>query len=354
MIFVSQNREQFFNFKFITMNFKSFYLTMAATVVTGSLSAQTGSQDVIILDLSKATTDLSFDEVNGMWHDTYEDDATEIESQVFSIVHGAISDYNYWYGFTASNSTDNLFQANTLTFQFSNMAKGGILLNEDGTIKTNEFGAPVSGKDMPYLVGFPKSEIVFNDGKSYQVVGAYVGLNSYTYYSILYGDGYSRAFTEGDELTLTVHGVDSNDNEKTVDVKLASFENGCLNAASGWKYIDLSALGEVEEIYFTMSSTDSGQWGMNTPSYFCLDKLTVKASSGTSGVTAETLSEGSKITYDRNATTINIGNQDFAIVYDSDGRIVLSVSDAESFSVQDLPYGVYVVKTANARLKFAR
>ena len=248
--------------------------------------AQSSAHDLIILDLSKATTPLSFDDVNGMWNDTFDDDATEIESQVFSIVHGSISDYDYWYGFTASNSTDNTYQSNTLLYQYSNMAKGGILLNEDGSIKTNDFGAPVVGKDMPYLVAFPKSEITFNTGKEYELVGGYFNLNSYTFYSILYGDGYARAFTEGDELTLTVHGVDADENETTLDIKLASFNNGALTAATNWMYVDLSSLGVVEEIYFTMSSTDSGQWGMNTPGYFCLDKLIVKESAGNSAISS--------------------------------------------------------------------
>lgn len=337
------------------MKLKSFYLSLALFMAVGSVSAQSElGKDVILLDLSKSTTPLSFDEVNGMWEGTYDDDETEIESQVFSIVHGSYSEWKTWWGFTASNSTDNLYQKNTLTYQFSNMASGGILLNEDGTIKTNEFGAPVTGKEMPYLVAFPKAEITFNTGKSYEVVGAYFNLNSYTFYSILYGDGYARAFTEGDNLKLTVHGVDANENEKTVDILLASFSNGGLTASTGWKYVDLSDLGEVEEIFFTMSSTDSGEWGMNTPGYFCLDKLAVKEASGSSSVSKETLSGHVSLSYDRTNKNINLGKADFAAVYDSTGKIVMTSSNKQSFSVADLAPGVYVVKSGNSHLKFAR
>ena len=337
------------------MNSKFIYLPLASMIVIGSASAQTDSQkDAIILDLSKASTPLSFDEVNGMWTDTFNEEITEIESQVFSIIHGSVSDYDYWYGFTASNSTDNSYQSNTLLYQYSNMGKGGILLNEDGTIKLNEFGAPVTGKDMPYLVAFPKSEITFNTGKSYELVGAYFNLNTYTFYSILYGDGFARAFTEGDELTLTVHGLDANDNEKTLDIKLASFSNGSLTAATNWKYVDLSSLGVVDEIYFTMNSTDSGQWGMNTPGYFCMDKLFVREASGTSAVADETIAKDYGISYDHLSKTISLNKEGFAIVYDSIGRMVKSVSNTVSFSVNDLPAGIYVVKSGSSRLKFAR
>lgn len=333
---------------------KSFYLSMAAMLAIGSAAAQTGTSDeVIMLDLSKAATTLTFDEVNGMWNDTFDEDATEIESQVFSIVHGCMPEYDYWYGFTASNSDENAYQSNTLLYQYSNMGRGGILLNEDGTIKKNDFGAPLTGKEMPYLVAFPKSEITFNTGKSYEVIGAYFNLNTYTFYSILYGDGYSRAFTEGDELTLTVHGVDAEENEKTVDITLASFTNGCLTAATNWKYVDLSTLGEVEELYFTMSSTDSGEWGMNTPGYFCLDKLTVKEASGSSMIAKESISKDKGISYDSTTKCVNLGNNNFAVVYDSLGRRVMTSSDTSIFSVENLPAGIYVVKTTDSRLKFA-
>lgn len=336
------------------MNLKSLCLAMALLSAFANAHAQDASDDIIMLDLSKSSTPLSFDEVNGMWSDTFDDDVTEIESQVFSIVHGSISDYSYWYGFTVSNSVDNAYQSNTLLYQYSNMAKGGILLNDDGTILTNQQGAPIAGEEMPYLVAFPKSEITFNTDKAYELVGGYFNLNSYTFYSILYGDGYARAFTEGDELTLTVHGVDADANEKSLDITLASFSNGGLTASTGWKYVDLSSLGTVEEIYFTMSSTDSGQWGMNTPGYFCLDKLMVKESSNTSSVDTDSLVERNSIVYDKRSKTIILPEAAFALVYDAMGNLLISSSDKKSFSVEDLAAGIYVVKAGNQRLKFAR
>lgn len=336
------------------MKQKTFYLSMVIMITIGTVSAQTiADEKTILLDLSKSTTPLTFDEVNGMWIDTFDEDIEEIESQVFSISHGCITDYNYWYSFTASNAIDNSYQSNTSLYQYSNMGKGGILLNEDGTIKKNDFGAPQTGKEMPFLVGYPKSEITFNTGKSYEVIGAYFNLNTYTFYSILYGDGFARAFTEGDKLTLTVHGVDSEEKESTVDIILASFTNGCLTAATNWVYVDLSSLGIVEEIYFTMSSTDSGQWGMNTPAYFCLDKLAVKESSQTSSISSNSFSSGNQIFYNRSNHTISLGKSQFAIVYDVLGNKVM-YSNSESFSVADLPKGIYVVKTNNGRLKFSR
>ena len=327
------------------MKTKSFYLTIVAAMAIGSIQARTNFEEgTILLDLSRATTNLSFNETNGMWNGTFDDEFTEIESQVFSIVHGSFADWNYWWGFTASNSVDNAFQANTLLYQYSNMAKGGILLNEDGTIKLNEYGAPVTGKEMPYLVGYPKSEMVFNTGKCYEMIGCYVNLNTYTFYTILYGDGFAMAFTQGDDLKLIIHGVDDKENEKTVEVSLASFNNGFLSAATGWTYVDLTPLGIVEELFFTMSSTDSGQFGMNTPAYFCLDKLAVKEADQTGVNTLKDRNREVSISYDRGAGTINFDKETFAIVYDSAGNALMTSENRKSINVEGLGSGIYIVK----------
>lgn len=328
---------------------------MATFLAIETLSAQTNfEKGTILLDLSKASTSLTFDEVNGMWANTYDDDATEIESQVFSIVHGSYSDWNYWWGFTASNSSDNSFESNTLLYQYSNMAKGGILLNDDGSIKLNDQGAPETGKEMPYLVGYPKSEITFNTGKSYEMVGCYVNLNTYSFYTILYGNGFARAFTQGDDFKLIIHGVDADENEKQVEVSLAAYKNGYLNAATGWTYVDLSSLGIVEELYFTMTSTDSGQYGMNTPGYFCLDKLAVKEAPQSKVSALKSKNNDVAISYDKENSTIYFDKEIFAVVYDQTGKKILTSDNNKSIDIKGLRAGIYIVRAGNSHLKFAR
>ena len=341
------------------MNLKTLF--SSAALLTAAVLPSQGAEtdDIIVLDLSKATTDLTFDSTNGMWEGTYDDDETEIESQVFSFVHNSMGDYNTWWGFTASNSANNSKQTNTLTYQFSNMAKGGIVLNDDGSVKTNSYGAPVTSASMPYLVafamtGFSKhpADMTFTTDAEYEVVGAYFNLNSYTYYSIEDGDSFSRAFDNGDKFTLTVHGVDADDNEKTVDVDLASYDNGNLTINRGWMYVDLSDLGVVNQIWFSMTSTDSGAYGMNTPAYFCMDKLMVRPAS--QGKAENILSATTKISYDRQSKRVHLSGNDFAMVYDQTGRCVMTLTDVDSFSISHLSAGVYIVKSGDAKLKIAR
>ncbi len=336
---------------------KKIFMTIAAVYATAAC-AFAAEQSTIILDLSKSTTELTFDAENGSWTGTYDDDAEAIDSQCFSFLHSAIADWKTWWGFTASNSTDDKQPANTLTQQWSNMAEGGILLNEDGTVKLDDFGAPVTSGEMPYLVAFYSPfmsarpvDMVFNDEKLYEPQSVYVNLNSYTFYSVLFGDGFARAFTNNDQLTLTIHGVAADETEKTVDVSLASCSNGDLTTARGWKFVDLTSLGTVNELYFTMTTTDSGAYGANTPLYFCLDKLCVKPAEGSAAamIGADTTS----IDYDRATKTVSISGADFAAVYDTLGAKVMQ-SDSKSFSLATLPAGVYVVKAGNHSIKIAR
>lgn len=314
--------------------------------------------DNVILDLSKSATKLEFEADRGCWSGTYDDDAESIESQCFSFVHHSMSDWMTWWGFTASNSTNNSMRENFITYQFSNMAKGGIVLNEDGTVKTDEFGLPVVDSAMPYLVGFYSPymsarpvDMTFNDGKSYEPVGVYVNLNSYAYYTIENGDQYARAFTNGDRFTLTIHGVSPDNSDKELTVELAAYENGNLTINRGWRYVDLSELGVVNELYFTLKSTDSGAYGDNTPAYFCLDKLIVKPT--TTSAINETHSAVTSISYDRSTKTITVADTDFTAVYDVSGRIVRTSTESE-FSIESLPAGVYVVRAQTEILKIAK
>ncbi|MDE6742025.1 MAG: DUF4465 domain-containing protein [Muribaculaceae bacterium] len=333
------------------------FLSIAAVAAAVSC-AYAAEESPIILDLSKSTTELTFNAENGSWTGTYDEDAESIESQCFSFLHSAIAELNTWWGFTASDSADDAKPENTLDHQWSNMAEGGILLNEDGTVKLDDFGAPSVSAEMPYLVGFYSPymsarpvDVLFNDGRLYDPQSVYVNLNSYTFYSVLLGDGYARAFTNNDELTLTIHGVAADETEKTVDVSLASCSNGDLTTARGWKYVDLTPLGTVNELYFTISTTDTGAYGANTPLYFCLDKLCVTPAVG-SGAAAVS-SYRNAISYDRNSKTVTLNGTDFAAVYDSLGAKVMQ-SDDKSFSLASLPAGVYVVKSGNSSIKIVR
>jgi hypothetical protein len=108
-------------------------------------------------------------------------------------------------------------------------------------------------------------------------------INNTTYaaLSMLNGDGPARAFTtaSNDWFKLTIEGFDSADSSLgTVDFMLADYSQGTEDLVEDWSLVDLSSLGtDVKSLKFGLTSTDNGEYGMNTPGYFAMDNLSVEA-----------------------------------------------------------------------------
>jgi hypothetical protein len=173
------------------------------------------------------------------------------------------ADWVSWEGFSYSNVTDNVtdglagqYNAVTGTGQggSSNYAVCSIL-TEPPTIKFK----------TPCTVG-----------------GLYVTNNNYAYYSMLNGDAFAKKFggESGDDLDfflLTITGKDSYGViTGTVDFYLADFRFKDSNddyILDTWEYVDLTSVGTVKSLEFTLSSSDmTGDW-VNTPAYFALDSI---------------------------------------------------------------------------------
>jgi len=114
------------------------------------------------------------------------------------------------------------------------------------------------------------------------VEGLYVTNNNYVCYSMLDGDAFSKKFggdsgNDPDWFMLTITGKDVDGLVTgTVDFYLADYrfaDNSADYIVSTWQYVDLTSLGAVKSLEFSLSSSDVGDWGMNTPAYFALDTL---------------------------------------------------------------------------------
>ena len=54
---------------------------------------------------------------------------------------------------------------------------------------------------------------------------------------------------------------------------LAEVKNGVLNAVTDWEWLDLSDLGEIDAMYFTVDGSDQGSYGLNTAAFACIDRI---------------------------------------------------------------------------------
>ena len=111
------------------------------------------------------------------------------------------------------------------------------------------------------------------------VDGLYVTNNNYAYYSMLEGDDFAKKFggTTGDDedwFLLTIEGFNaSSSSTGMVDFYLADYRGSNDYIVDSWEYINLTSLGTVKSLEFTLSSSDVGDNGMNTPAYFAMDTV---------------------------------------------------------------------------------
>jgi hypothetical protein len=241
---------------------RKFFL-LVAVAVAGMMQAQT-----VTLDPAHPTNPnaLEFD-ANGVWTETYnEEDYFTIDYPSMSFVHGAMTDYNFWYGFTVAQCEDTTYE--TMADQFHCVAGGGL-----------------AGKGTPYILGYamegmgPTSPCEVHFDAEYLPKEVYLCTGSWAQHNVLVG-GAGHTFAAGDSLVIEIQGLDYD--HKVMDQKVSFFladyrsddpTKWTLNR--DWERCDLSALGNVYGLVFTMKSSDVGTYGTNTALYFALDGLKI-------------------------------------------------------------------------------
>lgn len=114
----------------------------------------------------------------------------------------------------------------------------------------------------------------------YHFKGAWVTNCTYAYLAIKDGnDGYlnQTKFENNDWFKVRATGYDPKGSSiGYVDFYLADYRNGKKEIIDTWKWFDWSSISRAYYIKFEMSSTDNNdKQEMNTPSYFCLDGITL-------------------------------------------------------------------------------
>ena len=249
---------------------KKIFLFLGAVAFACTLHAKT-----VTLDVANPThpATISYDAA-GVWTETYNDEdylTIDFPSMSFSHLPSGDSWEGYfWDGFTFSKSTKTTYE--TMSDQFNCVAGGGL-----------------AGEGTPFLLGYapegwgPVSDCqaYFTDGNAWTAQEVYLCIGSWALENVLHGGGAARAFAAGDSLVIVIEGLDAE--RKVIEGKHVTFfladyrsenaEDWKVN--SGWEKCDLSSLGEVYGLVFTMKSSDSGSYGANTALYFALDGLKI-------------------------------------------------------------------------------
>lgn len=166
-----------------------------------------------------------------------------------------------WSGFAYSNRTATNF--NTITpDQYNSIVGSGYDNSENFAVAFN--GGEIKVLNAPLT------------GDS--IRGCYITNSAWTANTILNAkeSDYAHKFAKGDWMKITFTGYHADGTETKVDYYLADYRSAkeadhyCLDS---WQWVDLRSLGEVTSIKFSLSGSDSGQYGLNTPAYFCIDNF---------------------------------------------------------------------------------
>lgn len=188
-----------------------------------------------------------------------DDDREFFTSGDFAFHSGCMHDYDYWYWFGYASRKDTKFTS--LDDQWNNIMGGGY----DGSATYGvAFAAPFNGPCMVELLTQPAV-----------VPGFYITNSSYAYTSMTQGDSFAKKFEKGDWFKVTITGYDADDQVTgTKDYYLADLrDEATAFILDDWRYVDLTCLGKVAKIQFDLYSSDTGDYGMNTPGYFCFDNF---------------------------------------------------------------------------------
>ena len=183
-------------------------------------------------------------------------------------------DYEYWDGFAYSSKGNNVL-TDIETGQFDVYNAGGAITTSAGH-NSNKFA-------VAYVSSYNGSYPTITFDEPVKVSSFYVNNTTYAVSSMMNGDSFAKKFVQGDWFKLIIKGyalVDDDDPIYTKELYLADYRS---TDSSQWSMITTwtlyNAIGsessKVEKLVFDLASSDTGDYGMNTPAYFAIDDLLI-------------------------------------------------------------------------------
>lgn len=289
---------------------------------------------------------LTFESYNLGTQDYYNgsDEAGDIVIGNFTLSNSYNTEWGSWSGFAVSKVQD----VTTAGWgnQYASFANGGA----DGS---SQYGMWYNGG----TIEFNAAKVL----KSIQITNA-----TYTAISMRDGDQFAKQFGSVNSAAGTPDGTNGadwfllqivplNENDElvgdTIDFYLADYRFADDNddyIVNSWETVDLGNV-TANKLAFVLSSSDNGEWGMNTPGYFSVDNLVANNSLG-----IETLTQLNAVVYPNPAqeqfTIATTEAADMALL-NAMGQVVRTavVNGTTVINVNGLPAGMYQIalKTAS-------
>lgn len=224
------------------------------------------------LSESDAPPTIQFEDVGALLPEESFDNGADLAAGFTSGVASFNNTYDptfgVWGGWSVSNSTDRTTPG--FANQYSASPGGGA-----GDSATFAIASAFPGGTVPSIS-------LANSSANLSFESLMITNSTYAALSMAEGDGFAKKFggetgDDPDFFLLTIEGRDAADNTVgTVDFYLADYrfsDNSQDYIVEQWTVVDVSSLNAAKRLDFSLSSTDVGEFGMNTPAYFAIDNV---------------------------------------------------------------------------------
>jgi hypothetical protein len=288
---------------------------------------------------------------------------------------------NHWDGSDLSgapNTYDYISMFSDADATFSNTWNNQLSYWSDGFAYSNQTDSTTSGstniyssragsgfQSDNYLVAKNNTKIHLTGGATNNAVsGFYITNTTYAANSMRDGDAFGKQFGSPNDASGSLDGTNGEDwflltikgysggtlTTDSVDFYLADYrfsDNTQDYIIKDWQWVDLTILGNIDSVCFTLTSSDTAPWGINTPTFFAIDNFNDQSVS-----INEFESELSFSIYP------NPTNRNIAIELDNDinsieiinitGKVLLKENNLNSgthnFNLSNFKSGIYFVK----------
>lgn len=220
----------------------------------------------------------------------------------------------------------------------------------------NKYSAKAGGgaSSLNYVVVSNNSHFIPNS--QFQILKFQITNSTYAYNSMRDGDMFAKKFggptgNDPDWFKLNIKIYLSDNLQDSIDFYLADFrfsDNSQDYILKEWTNVFLNpVMITFDSVYFELSSSDVGAWGMNTPAFFCLDNIELEMVTSVNEITQNTFFFFPNPT--NNVLNIKSENaiEQFSII-DMSGRTIKTINSNNtkqtSIDVADLTSGIYFVQ----------
>lgn len=255
---------------------------------------------------------------------------------------------------------------NQYTPVYGGVWSGWSLSSKEDTLSagfTNQYsciaGHGVNGSKQYALTYAPMGSVIKLEepASDKRFIGMFVNNGTYPYYSMLNGDGFAKKFggadgNDPDYFALSIKAFEGGElSSDSILFYLADYrfdDNNLDYIVKEWQFINLESFSRSDSLFLEFYSSDSGSFGVNTPTYVFVDNIMIDEvlSSKEIGIPSDML-----IYPNPSNGNFNISNVDqfhSIEIINENGRKVHSLTpmgqNTITFLNMNLPDGIYFVR----------